>query len=172
MVTDYHIHTALCRHAEGEPREYVERAIALGMPELGFADHLPFLNGWAPGYGIPGDDWAMTVDELDDYVALVQDLAREYAAGVRFTEPNHAVAGVDPPGPQEVCQAADRILRGAFTGAFAVAPERAAAFCAVVTSGRADVTTGPDAVGQATRLRDLGDDLSACAELWRAGRLT
>lgn len=83
MVTDYHIHTALCRHAEGEPREYVERAIALGMPELGFADHLPFLNGWAPGYGIPGDDWAMTVDELDDYVALVQDLAREYAADIR-----------------------------------------------------------------------------------------
>ena len=30
MIADYHIHTRLCRHAEGEPREYVERAIAAG----------------------------------------------------------------------------------------------------------------------------------------------
>ena len=98
-------------------------------------------------------------------------VAREYAAGVRFTEPNHVVAGVDPPGPDEVRQVADQILRGAFTGDFAVALERAAAFCAVVTSGRADLTTGLDAVTQATRLRDLADDLTAAAALWRAGKL-
>ncbi len=48
MIADYHIHTRLCRHAEGEPREYVERALALGMTEMGFADHLPFLGGWEP----------------------------------------------------------------------------------------------------------------------------
>ena len=48
MIADYHIHTGLCPHAEGEPREYVERAIGLGMSEMGFADHLPFLGGWEP----------------------------------------------------------------------------------------------------------------------------
>src|SRR5665647_2755571 len=80
MIADYHIHTRLCRHAEGEPREYVERAIGLGMSEMGFADHLPFLGGWQPGHGIPGDDWSMELDELDGYVSLVQALAREYAA--------------------------------------------------------------------------------------------
>ncbi len=84
MIADYHIHTKLCRHAEGEPREYVERALALGMTEMGFADHLPFLDGWQPGYGIPGDDWAMGLDQLDDYVSLVQELAREYAADLRI----------------------------------------------------------------------------------------
>jgi len=51
MIADHHIHTRLCRHAEGEPREHVERAIGLGMSALGFADHLPFLAGWAPRHG-------------------------------------------------------------------------------------------------------------------------
>lgn len=84
MIADYHIHTRLCRHAEGEPREYVERAIGLSMSEMGFADHLPFLGGWQPGHGIPGDDWSMELDELDGYVSLVQALAREYAADLRI----------------------------------------------------------------------------------------
>jgi histidinol-phosphatase (PHP family) len=83
MIADYHIHTRLCRHAEGEPREYVERAVALGMMEMGFADHLPFLGGWEPRHDLT-DDWAMGLDELDDYVTLVQELAREYAADVRI----------------------------------------------------------------------------------------
>lgn len=147
----------------------IDRLVAL-VDEIG----LPTLAElWAsrPARSLPGALWRLYL--LREWmIRQPEAVAREYAAGVRFTEPNHAVAGVDPPGPQEVRQAADRILRGAFTGDFAVALERAAAFCAVVTSGRADVTTGPDAVGQATRLRDLGDDLSACAELWRAGRLT
>jgi histidinol-phosphatase (PHP family) len=83
MIADYHIHTRLCRHAVGEPREYVERAIELGMPEMGFADHLPFLGGWEPRHDLT-DDWAMGPDELDGYVALVQGLAREYEDDVRI----------------------------------------------------------------------------------------
>jgi histidinol-phosphatase (PHP family) len=83
MIADYHIHTKLCRHAEGEPREYVERAIELGMAEMGFADHLPFLGGWEPRHDLK-DDWAMGLDEVDDYVVLVLGLAREYAGDVRI----------------------------------------------------------------------------------------
>jgi histidinol-phosphatase (PHP family) len=82
MIADYHIHTRLCRHATGEPREYVERAAELGMTEMGFADHLPFLGGWQPRHDL-ADDWSMREDELDEYVALVQDLAGEYAGDVR-----------------------------------------------------------------------------------------
>lgn len=82
MTADYHIHTRMCRHAEGEPREYVERAIVLGMDEMGFADHLPFLGGWEPRHDLT-DDWAMPLDELDLYCATVQALAREYAGDVR-----------------------------------------------------------------------------------------
>jgi histidinol-phosphatase (PHP family) len=83
MIADYHIHTRMCRHAEGEPREYVERAVALGMDEMGFADHLPFLAGWEPRDDLT-DDWAMRPDELDGYCTTVLDLAREYAADVRI----------------------------------------------------------------------------------------
>jgi histidinol-phosphatase (PHP family) len=83
MIFDYHIHTSLCRHAEGEPREYVERAIALGMTEMGFADHLPFPAGWAPSHEVT-DDWSMDLSELDDYVSMVHDLAREYSKDVRI----------------------------------------------------------------------------------------
>ena len=83
MIADYHIHTRLCRHAEGEPREYVERAVELGLTEIGFADHLPFLGGWAP-YHVPSNDWAMELGELDDYVGLVDDLRREYRSELRI----------------------------------------------------------------------------------------
>ncbi len=83
MIADYHIHTSLCRHAEGEPREYVERALSLGMTEMGFADHLPFLGGWEPRHDLT-DDWAMDLAELDLYVETVQALAREYAGDVRI----------------------------------------------------------------------------------------
>ncbi len=100
-----------------------------------------------------------------------EDAAREYAYGVRFTEPNHVVAGVDPPGPDEVQRVADDILRGAFTGDFAVALERAAAFCYVVVAGRAYATEGSPAAESAVRLRDVAEDLVACAALWRQGRL-
>ena len=81
------------------------------------------------------------------------------------------MAGVDPPGPDEVQRVADEILRGVFAGDFAVALERAAAFCHVVSSGRADVTAGAAAVQQAGRLQTMAEDLTACARLWRAGAL-
>jgi histidinol-phosphatase (PHP family) len=83
MIADYHIHTRMCRHATGEPREYVERAIALGITEMGFADHLPFLGGWQPRHDLT-DDWAMRPQELDGYVALVLGLADEYEDDVRI----------------------------------------------------------------------------------------
>jgi histidinol-phosphatase (PHP family) len=83
MIADYHIHTHLCRYAEGEPREYVERAVDLGMSELGFADHLPFLAAWGPRHDLP-DDWSMGLEELDGYVSSVQGLARDYAGELRI----------------------------------------------------------------------------------------
>jgi hypothetical protein len=81
------------------------------------------------------------------------------------------VAGVDPPGPIEIKRVADEILRGVFDGDFAIALERAAAFCHVVASGRADVAEGTRELVQAGRLQDVAADLTACAHLWRAGTL-
>jgi hypothetical protein len=100
-----------------------------------------------------------------------QGAAREYAAGIRFTEPNHAVAGVDPPGPTEVRRVADEILRGVFDGDFAIALERASAFCHVVAAGRSDVAEGTRELLRAGRLQDMAADLTACAHLWRSDAL-
>ncbi len=39
-LSDFHVHTAYCGHAQGEIRQYIEKAIERGIRELGFADHL------------------------------------------------------------------------------------------------------------------------------------
>lgn len=144
------------------------RLIALG-DEIGLST---LADLWAsrPARTLPGALWRLYL--LREWVVTdPHGAAREYAAGIRFTEPNHAVAGVDPPGPDEVRRVADEILRGVFAGDFAVALERAAAFCHVVSSGRADVSEGSRAVIQAGRLQTMAEDLAASAGLWRADAL-
>jgi histidinol-phosphatase (PHP family) len=66
---DYHMHTPLCRHAEGEPVEYARRAVELGLPEIGFSDHSPVARD-------DFDNWRMFDRQLDEYVAKVR-LAQE-----------------------------------------------------------------------------------------------
>ena len=45
MFANYHTHTARCRHASGEDREYVLAAVQSGVKILGFSDHAPFPTG-------------------------------------------------------------------------------------------------------------------------------
>ncbi len=90
MIAHHHIHTRLCRHAEGEPREHVERAIGRGMSALGFAAHLPFLAGWGPRHDLTDAHRPQEVGWAFDEAAVT---AREagYAAGLRL-----AAAGPEP----------------------------------------------------------------------------
>lgn len=124
-----------------------------------------------PARSLPGALWRLYV--LREWVLRAPEQAsREYAAGMRFTAPNHAVAGVaEPPGPTEMSRVIDEILRGVFDGDLSVALERAAAFCRVISAGRADVSSGDEAAEQAANVLVLGDDLAACARLWRADAL-
>ena len=41
-MINLHTHTARCHHARGSDREYIEKAIAAGFTEIGFADHAPW----------------------------------------------------------------------------------------------------------------------------------
>lgn len=68
---DYHMHTPLCRHATGEPIDYAARAVELGLTEIGFSDHSPMRED-------DFDDWRMRLDQLDEYVAKVQEARRAY----------------------------------------------------------------------------------------------
>jgi len=77
--TDYHVHTARCGHAGGAMRTYVEAALARGLSEIAFTDHVPL-------YFLPGDDpdpgIAMTRAELPGYVEEVRDLREEFAGRI------------------------------------------------------------------------------------------
>lgn len=77
MAVDYHIHTARCGHARGEMAEYLARAEALGLSELGFADHLPLLH-------MVDDSLTMSLDELPAYVEDVRATASKAAIPVRL----------------------------------------------------------------------------------------
>ena len=71
MIGDYHVHT---RHSDGEGAMAgsVERAIALGLPEMGFSDHLVPAGDDYSGYGIG------PAANLDEYVADVRATAARY----------------------------------------------------------------------------------------------
>ena len=133
-----------------------------------------------PARSLPGALWRLYA--LREWVRRSPEQAsREYAAGIRFTDVAHAVAGIaEPPRPEELQRVADQILAGVFDGDLAVALERAAAFCAVTAAGRAELAHDTDAIdpagaGELTRsgaaLLSTGEDLRACANLWRAGDL-
>jgi histidinol-phosphatase (PHP family) len=71
LPADYHMHTPLCRHAVGEPTAYAARAQELGLTEIGFSDHSPMPRD-------DFDDWRMRLDQLDVYVARVEQARCEH----------------------------------------------------------------------------------------------
>lgn len=106
------------------------------------------------------------------------EAARVFGAGEQVAEVSTAVAGVaHPPGPDEVAALGDAILTSAFTGDFAVALERASAFCRVVAAGRAHVADDAgDVEGERqTRLARgnlrMAEELQHAAAMWRRHEL-
>jgi histidinol-phosphatase (PHP family) len=71
-LVDYHMHTPLCGHALGEPYEYAEQAILVGLKEIGFSDHAPFIKGPLPGI-------TMQPDELPLYHRMVERVRGEFS---------------------------------------------------------------------------------------------
>ena len=71
ILCDYHMHTALCKHASGPMEAYVERGIEIGLQEIGFADHNPLPDGRSANV-------RMAEAELDYYVERVTELRYRY----------------------------------------------------------------------------------------------
>lgn len=73
MNYNYHTHTARCGHAKGTDEEYVLRAIACGVTEMGFSDHMPlaFADGHESRFRVP-------VAQVEDYFASLRALADKY----------------------------------------------------------------------------------------------
>ena len=83
MLADYHVHTPYCGHAKGTIIEYIVSAMAVGLHEIGFADHLGryYLTGiqrrryW---------DWGMDERNLARYVAELLDLRELFRDKIRI----------------------------------------------------------------------------------------
>jgi histidinol-phosphatase (PHP family) len=70
-MNDYHVHTALCGHAEGSVREYVAAAIAAGFKEIGFADHIPLPQ-------IDDSSGRMREEDFPRYLAMIEEARFEF----------------------------------------------------------------------------------------------
>jgi len=70
MLFDYHMHTPLCGHATGHPREYAAEALRKGLREIGFSEHNPMPEKF--------DDWRMDLADFPEYLRLVDEARREF----------------------------------------------------------------------------------------------
>ncbi len=69
-TSSFHTHTRLCKHAAGDPTDYVRQAVADGATALGFSDHCPWPDGtWAGS--------RMTADQIPLYFKQVRTAASE-----------------------------------------------------------------------------------------------
>lgn len=169
----------LARARDSDDPEVVDRLVTY-TDEHGI-DALAELWARSSPHSLPGALWR---------IYLVRVLIRQDPAGVallfqRGTEVlptiDPIVAGAPlPAGPDEITELADRILRGVFDGDFAIALERAAAFCRVTAAGAVSVaddqeTADPERASELTtraqRLITTADELMACARMSRADTL-
>ena len=66
--TDYHIHT---RFSDGKamPEEYIPQAVALGLKEIGFSEHLTLIE--------EPEQWSIEPERLPEYFDNIKTLARK-----------------------------------------------------------------------------------------------
>ncbi|HUI91423.1 MAG TPA: histidinol-phosphatase [Chitinivibrionales bacterium] len=77
MISDYHVHTPYCGHAQGKTIDYIETAVGLGMKEIGFSDHLGryYLGkNQKKRYW----DWGMRERDMARYFSELLDLKETY----------------------------------------------------------------------------------------------
>ncbi|GAA3213682.1 DNA-directed RNA polymerase subunit beta [Microbacterium terregens] len=172
---------ALLARARSDPNgEVIDRLVAF-TDEHGI-DDIAELWSRSPARSLPGALWRLYLIQLmihDDphTAALLYERGRN-----EIVSADPVVAGApNPAGPEELVDLVDTILRGLFQGDFAVALDRAAAFCRVQASGATHLaddyeSTEPDRASalttRALRLADYATDLAACASLWRRESLT
>jgi hypothetical protein len=135
---------------------------------------------WAgqPACSLPGALWRLYV--VREWVRRdAVGAAGDYAAGRQLAQVADVIAGVaEPPGPEELRALVDAVLTGVYAGDLDVALERAAAFCRVVSAGRAVLAqdladqASLELTHRAAALSDTAGDLEAAARAWRARDLT
>ena len=76
-ISDYHMHTPLCGHAVGEPREYAQTAVKVGLEEIGFSDHAPLVSHEDPKI-------TMSIKQLPTYYKMMEKVQVEFKDKLRI----------------------------------------------------------------------------------------
>jgi hypothetical protein len=169
----------LSRVRENPDTEVIERLVAY-TDENGI-DAIAELWSRASPHSLPGALWR---------IYLLRTLTRQDAeqSSFLYQRGTEVVSNIDavvagapsPTGPAEITALADEILRGLFQGDFAVALERAAAFCRLTSLGATSLADDVEVPSperattlttKALRLSHMAAELASCARLWRAGSL-
>jgi hypothetical protein len=172
-------HALVARARENDDPAVLERLIA--YTDANGIDAIAELWARSSPRSLPGALWR---------IYLIRLLIRQDPPGtsLMFQRGSEILQTIDtvvagapmPTGPDEITELADEILRGVFTGDFAVALDRAAAFCRISAAGAtsladdADFTSperATELTSRADRLAVTGDEFTACARLNRAGAL-
>lgn len=75
ILYESHMHTPLCKHAQGEPEAYAAVAATRGMAGIIVTCHNPPIDGWSPGVRMADADF-------DRYVQMVERARQEWAGRV------------------------------------------------------------------------------------------
>jgi histidinol-phosphatase (PHP family) len=78
MIVDYHTHTELCKHAQGGVEEYVQKAVALGLDEIGCSDHAPFPGNYDERHRMDLEEY------YSQYAPMVTSLIEKYRKQIRI----------------------------------------------------------------------------------------
>lgn len=82
---DGHTHTQFCKHGSGSHlREYAERAVALGFRRYTVSEHPPIPERWIDDPALMSE-LAMSLAELPDYLACVQEVKQEFDGRLEIT---------------------------------------------------------------------------------------
>jgi histidinol-phosphatase (PHP family) len=68
---DYHLHTPLCKHAEGTMDDYIRAALEKGITEVCFSDLMPFPNGF-------NAEHRMSMEDVETYMDQINLMKRKY----------------------------------------------------------------------------------------------
>lgn len=74
MLTNYHTHTFRCKHATGNDKEYIEKAIEKGLKILAFTEHMPDKD--------IGSEYRPDLLETEEYIETFTKLKMEYSIDI------------------------------------------------------------------------------------------
>jgi hypothetical protein len=169
----------LSRVRESPDPEVIDRLV--GFTDEHGIDAIAELWARSSPRSLPGALWR---------IYLMRTLIRQDAETISFlyqrgselvSTIDPVVAGATAPtGPAEITELADQILRGLFQGDFAIALDRAAAFCRLTSAGSTSLAddvepSNPERATELTtralRLSQTAVEFASCARMWRAGDL-